>query len=139
MHGVRFARMDKSAIVSGLFLPLLAWTGSVLAVTAFGYPGVIWITPAAWLLGVPVGLRVRRESHSLGGMPLIEAGLAGTLMGIWQGGLMTVIGMAYSDALYGFWGSQPPVRLTLIILVAILSIPACALTAILSAKLLKVL
>ncbi len=86
--------LDKSAIISALFLPLLIWTGSVIAITGMGYPGVVWMTPLAWLLAMPVGLRVRRESVSPGHGPTLEAALGGGLLGFWQAMLVPAVMVA---------------------------------------------
>jgi hypothetical protein len=77
--------IDLSTLASALFLPLLYWTGAVIAITAFGYPGVVCMTPVAWLLALPVGTRIGRGSTSPGRMPVIEAALGGGGLGLWQG------------------------------------------------------
>lgn len=86
--------LDKNAIMSGLFLPLLFWTGSVIAISWFGYPGIICITPLAWLLALPVGMRVRRESVSPGSRPVFEAALGGGILGFWQALLVPAVMVA---------------------------------------------
>jgi hypothetical protein len=78
---------DLSAVASAVFLPLLYWTGAVIAITFFGYPGVVCMTPLAWLLALPVGTRVGRYSSSLGKQPIIEAAAGGGALGLWQGAL----------------------------------------------------
>lgn len=81
-------------IPSAVFLPLLYWTGAVMVITFSGYPGVICMTPLAWLLALPVGLRIQRETESTGRTFLMEAFLAGALLGLFQGllvGLVMVI------------------------------------------------
>lgn len=80
---------NHQAVISALFLPLLYWTGAVVAVSLFGYPGVVCVTPAAWLLALPVGLRVRRELHSTRPGKTLEAAVAGGVLGFWQGALVT--------------------------------------------------
>jgi len=77
--------LDRRAITAGLFLPLLYWTGGVVMISLFGYPGVVCMTPLAWLLALPVGLRVARESQSPPGRAVLEAGTGGVLLGLWQG------------------------------------------------------
>ena len=63
----------------------------MVAITLFGYPGVVCMTPAAWLLAVPVGLRVSHESRSTGRQLLTEAFLGGALLGLVQGLLLGVV------------------------------------------------
>ena len=76
--------MSTRAIAAGIFLPLLYWTGAVVTVTLFGYPGVVCVTPLAWLLALPVGLRVAHESDSAPGTVQAEGLVAGGLLGVWQ-------------------------------------------------------
>jgi hypothetical protein len=83
--------LDVRAISASIFLPLLLWTGTVIAMTLAGYPGVVLMTPAAWLLAVPVGLRLRRESSGPNNQTTVEAGVAGGLLGLWQGLLFTAL------------------------------------------------
>ncbi len=83
--------LDLQAIVSGLFLPLLMWTGSVIAISLMGYPGVVCMTPAFWALAFPVGIRVRRESTSSARGAVIEAAVGGAVLGAWQGLLLAAI------------------------------------------------
>ena len=80
--------MNINAIVIALFLPLLYWTGAVIAITLFGYPGVVCMTPLAWLLALPVGFRLARESHSPQPTLLYESLAAGGVLGAWQGLLL---------------------------------------------------
>jgi hypothetical protein len=77
--------LDLRAISTALFLPLLYWTGGVVMISLFGYPGVVCMTPLAWLLALPVGLRVARESESPRSRAVLEAVIAGGLLGLWQG------------------------------------------------------
>jgi hypothetical protein len=64
----------------------------VVLVTWAGYPGVVCVTPVAWLLALRVGLLVARRSRAgtrrgrLG-----EAALAGAWFGLLQGVLFGVI------------------------------------------------
>jgi hypothetical protein len=80
--------MDYNAMVTASFLPLLYWTGTVIAVTLFGYPGVACMTPLAWLLALPVGFRLARESRRAQPMLLYESLAAGGALGLWQGVLL---------------------------------------------------
>ena len=78
-------------IVSALRL-FTPWLLVVIAVTWAGYPGVTCITPLAWLLALPVGVRI--EAHSTSpdaGQRLREAALAGALLGLLQGILFLLI------------------------------------------------
>lgn len=62
------------------------WLASVLVVTWAGYPGVVCVTPMAWLIGLVVGLRCAMWSRSPDSRRRIaEAALAGAILGFLQG------------------------------------------------------
>ena len=64
----------------------------VLLVTWAGYPGVVCVTPMAWLIALRVGnISVARSKSDSSARRLIEAALAGALLGLLQGILFTVI------------------------------------------------
>jgi hypothetical protein len=64
----------------------------VLLVTWAGYPGVVCVTPLAWLIALRVGLLVAvRSRSSAPGTRLLEAALAGALHGSLQGILFFII------------------------------------------------
>lgn len=72
-----------------LFTP---WLVMVIAVTWAGFPGVVCITPMAWLLALAVGVRIEAHSPSPEkGQRLRQAALAGGLLGLLQGLLFIVI------------------------------------------------
>jgi hypothetical protein len=119
--------IDLSAVASAVFLPLLVWTGTVIAITFFGYPGVVCLTPLAWLLALPVGARVGRDSASLGRRPLFEAALGGGVLGFWQG-LLFAAAMAASPYLPGGarYTAGLPEPLLAALIAACLGIPVTA-------------
>jgi hypothetical protein len=82
---------DLRAITLSLFLPMLYWTGTVIAISLFGYPGVVCVTPLAWLLALPIGLRMALESKSPLEHVLVESAAAGALLGLWQGLLAAAV------------------------------------------------
>jgi len=64
----------------------------VLLVSFVGYPGVVCVTPMAWLLALRVGNQVAWRSQSeQRTLRLIEAALAGGFLGLLQGVLFAVI------------------------------------------------
>ena len=64
----------------------------VLLVTLTGYPGVVCVTPMAWLLALRVGNLVTWRSKSgLRFQRLTEAALAGGFLGLLQGILFGLI------------------------------------------------
>jgi hypothetical protein len=73
----------------GQFAP---WLASVLLVTWAGYPGVVCVTPVAWLMALRVGLVCARSSSSPKSSRRVqEAALAGVFFGLLQGILFLVI------------------------------------------------
>ena len=68
------------------------WLFMVLLVSVAGYPGVVCVTPMAWLLALRVGnLCVTRSKSGQSSKRLIEAALAGGFLGFLQGVLFLVI------------------------------------------------
>jgi hypothetical protein len=117
--------LDRRAIVSALFLPALSWTGAVIVISLSGYPEVICMTPVAWVLSMPVGIRVARESESEGKRVLLEAALAGGLLGAWEGLLFAIV-VAVGPYLPGQFVSDFPSPFFVAALWIILSVPACS-------------
>jgi hypothetical protein len=67
----------------GQFAP---WLAAVLLVTWAGYPGVICVTPMAWLIALRVGIVcVARSTSARSSQRLVEAALAGGWFGLLQG------------------------------------------------------
>jgi hypothetical protein len=88
----RLFLLDWKAVFLASWLPGLFWLVAVGGATLSGYPGVICVTPLGWLLALPVGTRLLAFTRSrAGGVRLIEAALAGALLGLFQGGLFGAI------------------------------------------------
>jgi hypothetical protein len=68
------------------------WLAMVVLVSLAGYPGVVCVTPMAWLIALRVGglcaLRSRSENAS---QRLLEAALAGGILGLLEGILFLVV------------------------------------------------
>lgn len=81
-------RLDfRNAMLTALrqFAP---WLATILIVVFAGYPGVICVTPLAWLLATRVGLVAARRSGSpTTEQRTLEGAIAGMLFGLLQGGL----------------------------------------------------
>ena len=118
-------KIDHRPILSALFLPLLFWTGSVVTISLMGYPGVVCMTPVAWLLALPVGMRVHHASGSAGSLPVLEAALGGGVLGFWQGLLVPAV-MAAARYLPGQTLPDPPNPIFAAVLVTLVSIPITA-------------
>ena len=68
------------------------WLTMVLIVTWAGYPGVVCVTPMAWLIALRVGnICVWRSRSKQSSHRLTEAALAGSVLGLLQGILFAVI------------------------------------------------
>jgi len=68
------------------------WLAMVLLLTFAGYPGVVCVTPMAWLIALRVGnLCIARSKSVLPRHRLTEAALAGGFLGLLQGILFGVI------------------------------------------------
>lgn len=68
------------------------WLAMVLIVSFAGYPGVVCVTPMAWLLALRVGnICIARSRSEASSQRLIEAALAGGFLGFLQGILFLVI------------------------------------------------
>ena len=68
------------------------WLAMVLLVTWAGYPGVVCVTPMAWLIALRVGnICVARSRSETSSHRLTEAALAGGVLGLLQGLLFAVI------------------------------------------------
>jgi hypothetical protein len=78
-----------------LGVPLLQfapWLAIVLLVTWAGYPGVVCVTPLAWLIALRVGLVCAAQSASpRAAQRLREAALAGGWFGFMQGALFWIV------------------------------------------------
>lgn len=71
---------------------LVWWLVAVLLVSVSGYPGVICVTPMAWLLALRVGtICVTRSRSGTSSHRILEASLAGAILGLLQGILFLAI------------------------------------------------
>jgi len=86
-------KIDGRAIVNGVWLPLVVWAAAVLLVGVVNHqPGVVCMTPVAWLMALWVGLRCTALSRSPDkSSRLKEAAIGGALFGILQGLLFVVV------------------------------------------------
>ncbi len=78
-----------SAFWGALIAPLMAWTAAVLFITAAGQPGVVCMTPMAWLLALWSGVRYARWSN---GQPdRFGAVLLGAVLGLGLGVIFVLV------------------------------------------------
>ena len=86
------SRLDLRVILETPLRQFVPWLAIVLLVTFAGQPGVVCITPMAWLIALRVGnICVTRSRSQLSSRRLTEAALAGGLFGFLQGVLFGVI------------------------------------------------
>ena len=84
--------LDLRTVIEIPLRQFVPWLAVVLLATWAGYPGVVCITPMAWLLTLRVGLLcVVRSKSEQSSRRLLEATLAGGFLGFLQGILFTVI------------------------------------------------
>jgi len=85
-------RLDLRTIIEVPLRQFVPWLAMVILVTWAGYPGVICVTPMAWLIALRVGnICVARSTSELPSRRLLEAALAGGFLGFLQGVLFIVI------------------------------------------------
>ncbi|HEU0293848.1 MAG TPA: hypothetical protein VFR47_13995 [Anaerolineales bacterium] len=84
--------LDFRVVLETPVRQFIGWLAIVLLVAWAGYPGVVCVTPMAWLIALRVGnlvaARSRSESSS---RRLTEAALAGAVLGLLQGILFAVL------------------------------------------------
>jgi hypothetical protein len=85
--------LDLRTVVYALRLPFLCWFSAVIVVAIGGrQPGVVCITPLAWLMSLWVGLRAVAYTQSPErSVRLKEATVAGSCLGFLQGVLFIAI------------------------------------------------
>jgi len=110
-------RIDLRVIIETPLRQFVPWLATVLLVTFAGYPGVVCVTPMAWLIALRVGnLCVWRSKSTLSSRRLTEAALAGGILGFLQGllfaGINTLLEHINADE------RTRTIILTLIIIVA---------------------
>ena len=84
--------LDIRVILETPVRQLVPWLLMVFLVTWAGYPGVVCVTPMAWLIALRVGnLVVARSRSDSSSLRLTEAALAGAVLGLLQGVLFAAI------------------------------------------------
>lgn len=84
--------LDFRIMIETPLRQFVPWLVVVLLITVAGQPGVVCVTPMAWLLALRVGNIVAWRSRSVqSSRRLTEAALAGGFFGILQGILFAVV------------------------------------------------
>ena len=84
-------RLDVRVIIETALRQFVPWLAMVGLVSLAGYPGVVCVTPMAWLIALRVGnLCVARSTSQNSSQRLWEAALAGGFLGFLQGILFLV-------------------------------------------------
>ena len=92
IHPSSSRNLDLRVILETPLRQFILWLAMVLLVSLAGYPGVVCVTPMAWLLALRVGnLCVARSKSGQPSQRLMEAALAGGFLGFLQGMLFLVI------------------------------------------------
>jgi hypothetical protein len=84
--------MDWSAILNASIRTFIYWGAVITLITWKGAPGVLCITPIAWLLAAWVAKLYLSRTRSHPSQWVKEAALAGGLFGFLQGVLFVVLG-----------------------------------------------
>jgi hypothetical protein len=86
-----FRHLDHRLILETALRQFIPWLAMVVLVSLAGYPGVICVTPMAWLIALRVGnICVTRSTSAESSQRILEAALAGGLLGLLQGILFFV-------------------------------------------------
>ena len=86
-----FRHLDHRLILETALRQFIPWLAMVVLVSLAGYPGVICVTPMAWLIALRVGnICVTRSTSAESSQRILEAALAGGLLGLLQGILFLV-------------------------------------------------
>ena len=92
MKTTKAPKLDIRSMVGTSIGHFLPWLVVVLLITWSGYPGVVCITPMAWLLALSTGTVCSLHSRSQkSSTRLLEAALAGGILGLFHGILFMVI------------------------------------------------
>jgi hypothetical protein len=92
MNSSSIQGLDFRNILETPLRQFVPWLAMVLLVTFAGYPGVVCVTPMAWLIALRVGnLSVARSRSVNSSSRKIEAALAGGILGLLQGILFAII------------------------------------------------
>jgi hypothetical protein len=84
-------RLDVRVIIETALRQFVPWLAMVGLVSLAGYPGVVCVTPMAWLIALRVGnICVARSTSQNSSQRLWEAALAGGFLGFLQGILFLV-------------------------------------------------
>lgn len=84
--------LDFRNIIETPLRQFVPWLAVVLLVTWAGYPGVVCVTPMAWLIALRIGnICAARSRSNISSRRLTEAALAGAILGLLQGLLFAVI------------------------------------------------
>jgi hypothetical protein len=93
------ARFDLRTVLKTLRLCFAPWLAAVLLIVWRGQPGVICMTPFAWLMALWVGWRCAAYSSSATmKQRLIEATVAGAVFGLLQGILFALVSSRMTTA-----------------------------------------
>ena len=85
-------RLDYRVIIETPVRQFVLWLAMVILVSLAGYPGVVCVTPMAWLIALRVGnLCVVRSQSETSSQKLLEATLAGGILGLLQGILFIAV------------------------------------------------
>lgn len=75
--------LNTAAFIRSVTMWVIVWGSTVAFVSYQGQPGILCLTPAAWLLAIPVGLNYVAFSEGKPGRnPFLAGALAGATLGL---------------------------------------------------------
>jgi hypothetical protein len=84
--------IHRGALLRTLIAPLIVWGTLVVTITASGQPGIVCVTPMAWLLALwSGGQYIRLSKGQPGRRPLLGAALIGAGLGLGMGVLFILV------------------------------------------------
>jgi hypothetical protein len=115
---------------------VITWTLWVVLATTGGYPGVICVTPMAWLMALWSGMAYARQTAGRPARrPLLAPALVGALLGLYLGLTFVVVNALSLSA--GVEGEEWTRAWILSLIILALSIPVCALLSVFTAWLVR--
>jgi hypothetical protein len=115
--------MRLNDVLISAALPLLYWILIVVLMIAFGYSGVVLLTPLAWLFALVAGRgSIRRADDPRSVRTLLGAAGAGALLGLGMGIVFGVVSLT----LGGLTADEAAGLRSLTLAVIISGIPVCA-------------
>jgi hypothetical protein len=128
--------LSRGPFLRALLPMVITWTVWVVLATLGGYPGVICITPMAWLLALWSGMQYATLTVGQPARwPLLAPALVGAVLGLYLGLTFVVVGTVSLTA--GLEGEELARTWGFNLLMLVVSIPICAALSVFTAWLVR--